>query len=183
MKNLISILIVALLFACVKQENSVKPNIVISTTGTTFNDTSKNSTVLTVTSTISGSNNDTVYKDTVVHLHLPTKEKLVGKWVETSNSFANWIIDTLEFTTDSRFFIIHKIHSEDTDGNYNDIFMNTVYKTISLDTIILIRRPYGFRKTTGFARKLWLKNDTLFGNEMDNYATADIRLYRYTKLK
>jgi hypothetical protein len=177
-------IVLLIVYACTKQENNITPSELaknpLTQTGTSLNDTIKNSTVTSGISTIIGCNNDSVYKDTVVHFDISTKEKLVGKWIETSNSFGD-NIDTLEFTYDSKFYIHTKRHFEDTAGNYNDYFMNTVYKTITSDSIILIRRPYGFRKKTGIIRKIWLRNDTIFGNEMDNSALANVRQYYYSK--
>ncbi|MFN0049427.1 MAG: hypothetical protein ACKVOU_09910 [Cytophagales bacterium] len=188
MKNINYLVIILLIVcACAKQENSIAPKEIeknlLTQTGTSLNDTIKNTTTTTGISTVTGCSSDSIYRDTVVHLDLATKQKLIGKWVETTSSFRQNSIDTLEFSSDSRFYIRTKRHFEDTAGNYNDGFMNTVYKTNTSESISLIKRPYGIRKFTGIIRKLSLRNDTLFGGMMDNYATADVRLYYYVKLK
>lgn len=126
---------------------------------------------------------DSTCKDTVVHFDLITKKKLVGKWVETSNSFRHERTDTLEFTYDSKFFVLTFRYIDDTLGNYNDYFMNSVYKVVNSSSIEIIKRPFGFRKGTGKINSLSLRNDTILGSEIDNLMTADVRIYSYTKMK
>lgn len=180
-------IVLLIVYACTKQENNIMPSELaknpLTQTGTSLNDTIKNSTVTSGISTIIGCNNDSVYKDTVVHFDISTKEKLVGKWIETMNSYNSGAIDTVEFTSDSRFYIYRTKALGDETGNYNDYFINTVYKSITPESIVIIKRPYGFIKKTGIIKTIQLKNDTIFGAMIDNYATADIRVYYYIKIK
>lgn len=187
MKNIkFFIIVILIISACTKQENAIAPKEIeknlITQTGTSLNDTIKNTTTTTGIGTVTGCNSDSIYKDTVVHLDLATKQKLVGRWVETNSSYNSGSKDTIEFANDSRFYIHTKKGLGDESGNYNNYFFGSIFKIKSKDTVLVVTRRINFYSKLPRTLILYFNGEMLNGYHIDALMTHDIRFYEFIKL-